>query len=214
MPWGYAGGTRALKVCGRSCQPLICWTVRIKTRFRVSSWPPVILDAAVEQRRREDAKIENKANPTLSPRPDGFTRRGKSSRPRNGRFFTQILSQAEAAFSSPRGFLRWVGEQLRFLSFAHAAGLIFTAAVPFELLEIHHNSRMVRVARNMDRCRHPCPYWSDSTLLTCLVNPSLRIEASSLSSSRLPAFAVPVQLRRLGTYQFSASVPSHKCRNP
>src|ERR1039458_1435831 len=28
----------------------------------------------------------------------------------------------------------------------------------------------------MDRCRPLCPYWSDSTLLTCLVNPSLRIE--------------------------------------
>ena len=61
-------------------------------------------------------------------------------------FDSQILSQAEAAFSSPRGFLHWVGEQVRFLSFAHAAGLIFTAPVPFELLEIHHNSRLVRVA--------------------------------------------------------------------
>jgi hypothetical protein len=65
---------------------------------------------------------------------------------RGNAFEPQILSQAEAAFSSPRGFLHWVGEQVRFLSFAHAAGLIFTAPVPFELLEIHHNSRLVRVA--------------------------------------------------------------------
>jgi hypothetical protein len=39
MPWGYAGGTRALKVCGRSCQPLICWTVRIKTRLPAGGTP-------------------------------------------------------------------------------------------------------------------------------------------------------------------------------
>ena len=30
----------------------------------------------------------------------------------------------------------------------------------------------------MDRCRRLCPYWSDSTLLTRLVNPSLRIEVN------------------------------------
>ena len=39
LPWGYAGGTRALKVCGWSCQPLICWTVRIKTRFPTAGTP-------------------------------------------------------------------------------------------------------------------------------------------------------------------------------
>ena len=39
VPWGYAGETRALKICGRSCQPLICWTVRIKTRLPAGGRP-------------------------------------------------------------------------------------------------------------------------------------------------------------------------------
>jgi hypothetical protein len=80
--------------------------------------------------------------------PNSQWQNGKWQMPRQrlSSLVAQILSQAETAFSSPRGFLRWVGEQVRFLSFAYAAGLIFTAPVPFEPLEIHHNSRLVKVA--------------------------------------------------------------------
>jgi hypothetical protein len=50
----------------------------------------------------------------------------------------------------------------------------------------------------MDRCRRLCPYWSDITLLTCLVNPSLRIEVMKVqvirSKRRPPRFFVNVPL--------------------
>ena len=112
----------------------ISHTVTSECPFRPAAGPRaanrVTLKAAVEQRRRKDAKAENEAFLARSPGPEPFTWRVRPRPLRNGRFFALSFASSRLRCSRPMAAFRMTG--LARASSGHPHGML-SIILPYHL---------------------------------------------------------------------------------